>query len=90
MKATVSFIGRTSIEMGRSEIEVELKDGARLADLMKHLLELFGLTAEAALVDRNRGGYTVLLNVNGKAANASTVLNNGDRIVVVPPTSGGT
>ena len=90
MKATVSFIGRTSIEISRREIEVELQDGARLTDLMNHLLELLGPAAEATLVDRKRGGYTVLLSVNGMAANASTVLNDGDRVVVVPPTAGGT
>jgi molybdopterin synthase catalytic subunit len=61
---------------GRSELEVELPEGARVAD---------ALAAVGSLTD----GVPVVMAVNREYANADAPLAAGDELALIPPVSGG-
>jgi len=61
---------------GRSEIELELPDGARVADALGRLEEL-------------AGGLPLVMAVNREYAAADAPLHAGDELALIPPVSGG-
>jgi molybdopterin converting factor subunit 1 len=61
---------------GRDELELELPDGARVADAL-------------AQVQHLAPGVSLVLAVNREYADADVVLQAGDELAVVPPVSGG-
>jgi molybdopterin synthase catalytic subunit len=61
---------------GRSEIELELPDGARVADALGRLEDL-------------AGGLPLVMAVNREYAAADAPLHAGDELALIPPVSGG-
>jgi molybdopterin synthase catalytic subunit/molybdopterin converting factor small subunit len=61
---------------GRDELELDLPDGARVADALAEVAHL-------------APGVSLVLAVNREYADADVVLHAGDELAVVPPVSGG-
>jgi MoaE-MoaD fusion protein len=61
---------------GRDELELELADGARVADAL-------------AAVDDLAGGLPLVLAVNREYASPDAPLHAGDELALIPPVSGG-
>ena len=61
---------------GRDELELELPDGARVADAL-------------AALDHLAGGLSLVLAVNREYAPPDAVLRAGDELALIPPVSGG-
>ena len=61
---------------GRDELELELPEGARVADAL-------------AALDHLAGGLSLVLAVNREYASADAVLHAGDELALIPPVSGG-
>jgi molybdopterin synthase catalytic subunit len=61
---------------GRSEIELELPDGARVADALARLEDL-------------AGGLPLVMAVNREYADRDAPLEAGDELALIPPVSGG-
>src|ERR687888_2260534 len=61
---------------GRDELELELPDGARVADAL-------------AAVDDLAAGLPLVLAVNREYARAEAPLHAGDELALIPPVSGG-
>jgi MoaE-MoaD fusion protein len=61
---------------GRDELELDLPDGARVADALAEVQHL-------------APGVSLVLAVNREYADADAVLHAGDELAVVPPVSGG-
>jgi molybdopterin synthase catalytic subunit len=61
---------------GHSEVEIELPDGARVADALEHLRDI-------------AGDVPVVMAVNRDYADADVVLAAGDELALIPPVSGG-
>ena len=64
------------------EVEVELPDGARVADLLS------ALTAQAK-TKSIKPLPRPLVAVNQRYAAADTVLTSGDELAIIPPVAGG-
>jgi MoaE-MoaD fusion protein len=76
MKVTVKLFASLRERAGRSEVELELPDGARVSDAL------------AALADIS-GDVSVVMAVNREYAGPPTVLHPGDELALIPPVSGG-
>ena len=61
---------------GRDELELELPEGARVADAL-------------AALDHLAGGLSLVLAVNREYAPPDAVLQAGDELALIPPVSGG-
>jgi MoaE-MoaD fusion protein len=61
---------------GADEVELELPDGARVADAL-------------AAVDGLAGGLSLVMAVNREYASVDAVLAPGDELALIPPVSGG-
>jgi MoaE-MoaD fusion protein len=61
---------------GSSEVELELPEGARVADALERLDDL-------------AGGLPVVMAVNREYARADAPLSAGDELALIPPVSGG-
>jgi molybdopterin converting factor subunit 1 len=61
---------------GRDELELELPEGARVADAL-------------AALDHLAGGLSLVLAVNREYAAPDAVLRAGDELALIPPVSGG-
>lgn len=68
---------------GRREEEVDLPDGSTVGDMFAHLERVYGEGMRSALA---RGGVVLL---NGRYAETTSVLADGDEAVVSYPAGGG-
>lgn len=76
MKVSIRLFAGLRERAGRDELELELPDGARVADAL-------------AQVQHLAPGVSLVLAVNREYADADVVLQAGDELAVVPPVSGG-
>ncbi|WCB96616.1 hypothetical protein DSM104299_05381 [Baekduia alba] len=76
MKVSVRLFAGLRERAGRDELELDLPDGARVADAL-------------AQVQHLAPGVSLVLAVNREYADVDMVLNAGDELAVVPPVSGG-
>src|SRR4051812_28456725 len=76
MRLGVRLFARLRERAGREAVELELPDGARVADAL-------------AALDDVAGGLPVVMAVNREYAGAEQVLSAGDELALVPPVSGG-
>jgi molybdopterin synthase catalytic subunit/molybdopterin converting factor small subunit len=76
VKVSVRLFAGLRERAGRDELELELPDGARVADAL-------------ARVQHLAPGVSLVLAVNREYADADVVLHAGDELAVVPPVSGG-
>ncbi len=88
MKISVKFLGYARIALRRKEMVVDLPRGARLSDGVARVVEVLGPVAERALLQPG-GGYSVLFSLNGRAAEPSAPLSDGDEVTFFPPSAGG-
>ncbi|HEY6762940.1 MAG TPA: molybdenum cofactor biosynthesis protein MoaE [Baekduia sp.] len=76
MKVSVRLFAGLRERAGRDELELELPEGARVADALAQVAHL-------------APGVTLVLAVNREYADEDMVLHAGDELAVVPPVSGG-
>lgn len=76
MKVRVRLFAGVRERAGRDELELELPEGARVADALAQLAHL-------------APGVSLVLAVNREYAEPDAVLAPGDELAVVPPVSGG-
>src|SRR3954454_9694279 len=76
MLVRVRLFAQLRERAGRDAVELDLPDGARVADAL-------------AALDDVAGGLPVVMAVNREYAGAEHVLSAGDELALVPPVSGG-
>src|ERR1700712_3148686 len=76
VKVSVRLFAGLRERAGSDELELELPDGARVADALAQVAHL-------------APGVSLVLAVNREYASADVVLRAGDELAVVPPVSGG-
>ena len=76
VKVTVRLFAGVRERAGRDELELELPEGARVADALEQ-------------VEHLAPGVALVLAVNREYADPDVVLHAGDELAVVPPVSGG-
>ncbi len=76
MKVSIRLFAGLRERAGRDELELDLPDGARVADALAEVQHL-------------APGVSLVLAVNREYADADVVLRAGDELAVVPPVSGG-
>ncbi|MEM3673116.1 MAG: MoaD/ThiS family protein [Candidatus Bathyarchaeia archaeon] len=96
MRVKVEYVGHVKniIGSGREE-EIEVEEGASVAELLVVLADKYGEPFRKAFYDK--GGADVkpnyIITVNGYLINQlegiKTKLNNGDRVTLLPIVSGG-
>jgi MoaE-MoaD fusion protein len=80
MRVRLLLFGVVKEAFGADAAEIELPDGARVAELLKHLAASRPMPALKSLA----------VSVNAEFADASHVLHDGDEVGLLPPVSGGT
>jgi molybdopterin converting factor subunit 1 len=76
MKVTVKLFASLRERAGCNEVELELDDGARVADALAKLHAI-------------SGDVDVVMAVNREYADDETTLHAGDELALIPPVSGG-
>ena len=76
MQVRVRLFAALRERAGTDELELELPDGARVADALERM---------RALTE----GVPVVMAVNREYANAAAALHAGDEVALIPPVSGG-
>jgi len=76
MLVRVRLFAQLRERAGRGEVELELAEGARVADALSALEEI-------------AAGLPVVMAVNREYAPVETVLQAGDELALIPPVSGG-
>lgn len=94
MKVKVIVLGILADKLNSCEFDLELREGARLKELISKILTRLDHDGRRLIVD-NEGRLKRYINilVNGIEAEAlegmNTVLNEGDRVAIVPIAGGG-
>jgi molybdopterin converting factor subunit 1 len=81
MKVKVKLFAALREHLGQREMEWELPEGARLADLVAQLAKSY------PIIRKNVAGLHFA--VNRYYAGGSQVLRDGDEVAVLPPVGGG-
>lgn len=94
MKLYVQYMAQLRTAIGRSEDEVELPDGSSLAQLLVCLAARGGRDVEPHLITetgKTRPSLLVVVNETAVSARhaATTVLQPGDKVTLLPPIAGG-
>ena len=94
MIVRVEFTGQLRAASGRADDRVELPEGATVAMLFEQLVRRCGDPVRPHLVDStSQPQPSLLVAINGTAVAsrqaASTVLRDGDAVVLLPPIAGG-
>lgn len=96
VKVTVEYIGHIKNLVGYlREEEVEISDGASVADLLMTLSEKYGSAFKKAIYEKTGEDVkpNYIVTVNGYLLNqldgVETKLKSGDRVVLLPIVSGG-
>ena len=76
MKVTVRLFAILRERAGRDRLELDLPEGARVADALRE-------------VDHLAGGLSLVMAVNREYAAADQPLEAGDELALIPPVSGG-
>lgn len=77
----VRFFALQRRQLGRAEDELRLPPGTMVGDAWRELVARYPLLAEA--------GESMRFAVNGSYAGASSVLQEGDELALIPPIAGG-
>ncbi len=83
MKVKIRYLAAVADYTGKSEEEIEISDGATLEDLLNLLRERYPKIVEM------EKRFPLLVLRNGLNASPDTRLEDGDRIALLPPVSGG-
>lgn len=81
MKVLVNFFASHREYSGESRLELELSEGATVADLVTLLFERFPELKK--LEDET------IVSVNKNYSDATSILKDGDEVAIFPPISGG-
>jgi molybdenum cofactor cytidylyltransferase len=82
LRVQVRFFALAKDRAGRSEVEIELAGGSKVADLRAVLAERFPALGPLLA--------TALIAVNEEYAGDDALISPGSRLAVIPPVSGGT
>jgi len=83
MRVRIRYLAAVADYTGKSEEELELEEGSTLGDLLELLREKY-----PKIRDMERR-FPLLVLRNGLNAKESSRLEDGDRIALLPPVSGG-
>jgi molybdopterin converting factor small subunit len=94
MKLLVEYTGQLRTAVGRSQDRIEVPDGATVAALLAQLSQSIGESARPHLLTQaGTMQPSLLVAINDTACTArqaaSTVLQDGDSVVLLPPIAGG-
>lgn len=93
MKVQVEYTGQLRTVAGRSVDRVELPDGSTLSELLLHLGTQFEHVRPHLMNSSGQIQPSLLVAINGAAQPsrqaASTLLREGDAVVLLPPIAGG-
>jgi len=85
----VSFYSYIKFETGLDEIGVTLEDNATLNDLIDSLEAEFGEKLMRFIKNRKKNKYISLFVINNRRCELSTILNDEDRVMIMPSVAGG-
>jgi molybdopterin converting factor subunit 1 len=77
----VLFFGAAADRAGTRETELDVRDGATLAEVWKLIVERYAHLAPMR--------DTLAFAVNGEYARGDDAVSSGDEVAVLPPVSGG-
>ncbi|WFO76080.1 MoaD/ThiS family protein [Desulfurococcaceae archaeon MEX13E-LK6-19] len=73
-------------KIGKEYEELELSPGSTLADLVTELVSKYSVLKN---IMGDHGGTGLITLVNGRTVPSNYVLKDGDKVIVLPPVSGG-
>jgi molybdopterin converting factor small subunit len=93
MHVTVSFLGPFRDQLGTQTMVVELPAGASYGDLLDSIADTMQAKLADWAWDPVRGAFSRLVvvsrNLSLDLRDATTILADGDELIVVPPLAGG-
>ncbi len=92
MKVNVVFFSDLRLKVGKRNIELEIKEGLTVKELLEVLYDRFGDDVRHKIVDTNTKKYKMHFKVNDilSVENIENiVLKEGDTLTIIPPIAGG-
>ncbi|MEM4577109.1 MAG: ubiquitin-like small modifier protein 1 [Candidatus Nezhaarchaeales archaeon] len=93
MKVKVKFFAFIREVAGVNEVEVEIKEGMTIMDLIKKLSERLPQKFRDFVFEGHEISKNIIILVNGKGISElyglETKLKSGDEVALLPPVSGG-
>jgi molybdopterin converting factor small subunit len=89
IRITVEYLFPIGLTDGQQPLEIELRAGSSVGDLLALLLEKYGEDIRSRLVQKSDGAPFVTFLVNGEQAALEQVLAPEDNVLIVPPIAGG-
>ena len=95
MKVKVSYLGYIRVMLGKSEEEIELKEGATIGDLLNVLSGKYGEAFRKEVYEPGlqdlKYGYGVIVNglLMARLQGLKTPLKDGDQVILTTLISGG-
>ena len=89
MQAHIRLFSHLRMSIGKRSLHLDLPARATVSTVMESLRPMVSSDVESMIVDRERGGYRLVVLVNGHRAGPDTTLREGDVVSLLPPLGGG-
>jgi len=86
---TVRLFSHLRLALGKRSLDMEMSEGATVADVMERMRTLTGPEVESMIVGGPEGGYRLVVLVNDRRTQADRALHEGDVVSLLPPLGGG-
>jgi molybdopterin converting factor small subunit len=88
IQVKVEFIGLLREITGKSQLTLDMKEGATLRDVIGELADRYGRDLETRILEANRISDDALVILNGRSIRAadvrSVLIRNGDSLALAP------
>jgi molybdopterin converting factor small subunit len=88
VRVQAEFLSLLAIALGEKQASLEVAPGTTAGDLARGLAARYGERVRGRIVGP-KGDLRVIFSINGRAARADRVLEEGDIVLVMPPPAGG-
>ena len=89
MQIRVRLFSHLRMSTGKRVLDLDLPAGATVSAVMEHLRKMVSSDVESMIVDKERGGYRLVVLVNGHRTGPDTTLREADVVSLLPPLGGG-
>jgi molybdopterin converting factor small subunit len=89
MNVRIQLFATLRLQTGKKSVDLDVPEGSSVAYAIAQFLQLIDPSLHGQVVDRERGGYALVILLDGQPIAADTLQQDGQTVALLPPLGGG-